>query len=98
MSDITDFENASTEITQDVMEAAGVAAVVTDEVPVGAIVVALTIIIEELLKGTDEIQDAVLAPLTATQRRRFVGLMSRLVESPRESHVGGAVGSDQQRM
>jgi hypothetical protein len=61
MSDITDFENASTEITQDVMEAAGVAAVVTDEVPVGAIVVALTIIIEELLKGTDEIQDAVQA-------------------------------------
>ena len=52
----------------------------------------------ELDTVLDEIQDAVLAPLTATQRRRFVGLMSRLVESPRESHVGGAVGSDQQRM
>jgi hypothetical protein len=60
MSDATDFEGATTEITKDTLAAAGVAAAVTQEVPlVGAIVVGLTALITLMLNKTDEIQDAV---------------------------------------
>jgi DNA-binding MarR family transcriptional regulator len=38
----------------------------------------------ELDTVLDEIQEAVLAPLTETERRRFLVLMSRLVEPPTE--------------
>ena len=60
MSDATDFENATTEITKDTLQAAGVAAAITAQVPlVGAAVVALTVLITLLQNQTDEIQDAV---------------------------------------
>jgi hypothetical protein len=60
MSDATDFENATIEITKDTLAAAGVAAAITAQVPlVGAIVVGLTALITLLLNKTDEIQEAV---------------------------------------